>query len=188
MPRYERSEFDIHQTSAPGSQSSLDELCGRKHTDIKGKHSSKFSAKWFGKKEVEKDSGQINVSKSSEEVRNGEDVTVKESEAIEIDICPIDHVPDNDETDIDIYPIDQHESHTSNGFDSRDGSSGTEAETGHSETTALSDVKQFASNELFLKVLSGDMDVKIPNLAKIVRIFTSSTFTGDHLRCANLGN
>lgn len=188
MPRHERSEFDIHQTSAPGSQSSLDELCGRKSTDLKGKRSSKFSAKWFGKKEVEKDSGQINVSKSSEEVQNGEQVTGKENELIEIDICPIDHVPDNDETDIDIYPIDQHESHTSNSFDSKDGSSETQAKTDHSETTASLDVKQFSSNELFLKVLSGDMDVKIPNLAKIVRIFTSSTFTGDHLGCAELRN
>lgn len=191
LPQQETSEFDIHQKSAHGSSSSLDELCGRKNKSEKEQHILKFSAKFFGKKQ-ERESEQIdNFANSVESIPNGKDEVVKNNKT-DIDICPIDHVPITEETDIDIYPLDQHEDHLSSGLETKDGSSetqdGCDLTDGSKELTpnsvimqaeiaALSDNKQSAVCELYRHVLSGNMDVKIPELAKVVRIFTSSTFT-----------
>ena len=202
LPQYETPENEIHQKSAPGSSSSLDELCGRK------KNKSKFSKKLFGKDSVETQQNHEN-SKSMENIQNGKETTVKEND-VDIDICPIDHVPHNNEPDIDIYPLDQevpvpaavdhsenqfadglNKQVASSGLDSKDGSNSVDGGSGmdpetvtittnhvKNETIASSGNEHSASDELYQRVLSGNMEVTIPNMAKIVRIFTSSTFTG----------
>ena len=204
LPQYETPEHEIHQKSAPGSSSSLDELCGRK------KNKSKFSKKLFGKKDSEETEQNHENSKSTENSPNGKETTVREND-VDIEICPIDHAPDNNEPDIDIYPLDQevpipaaadhsgnqfadslNKQGASSGLDSKDGSDCIDgframdpetvtATTNHvnNETMASSGNKHSAWDELYQQVLSGNMDVLIPNLAKIVRIFTSSTFTGN---------
>lgn len=202
LPQYETPEHEIHQKSAPGSSSSLDELCGRK------KNKSKFSKKLFGKKDSEETEQNHENSKSTENSPNGKETTVREDD-VDIEICPIDHAPDNNEPDIDIYPLDQevpipaaadhsgnqfadslNKQGASSGLDSKDGSDCIDgframdpetvtATTNHvnNETMASSGNKHSAWDELYQQVLSGNMDVLIPNMAKIVRIFTSSTFT-----------
>ena len=53
-----------------------------------------------------------------------------------------------------------------------------------SKTAVTSCDKQSASDELYKQVMSGRIDATIPNMAKIVRIFTSSTFTGNSTCCS----
>ena len=188
FPQFETLEHEMYHKSAPGSSSSLDELCGRKKN--KEERLSKFSKKLFGKKDRE-ESEQVDGI-STENIPNGTEVTVKEND-VDIDICPIDHVADSEEPDINIYPLDPLENHLPNGHDASsetkergdcpDGRKTSEPEIvpmNHvkAESTAASVDKHSASDELYQQVLSGNMDVQIPNLAKIVRIFTSSTFTG----------
>ena len=191
FPPFETPEHDMYQKSAPGSSSSLDELCGRKRNKSdKEERFSKFSKKLFGKKDREEPEQVDGI--STENIQNGTGVAVKEN-AVDIDICPIDHVADHEEADINIYPLDLVENHLTNDEDASsetketgdcpDGVKSSEPEIvpmNHveAETTASSVDKHSASDELYQQVLAGNMDVKIPNLAKIVRIFTSSTFTG----------
>lgn len=135
---------------------------------------------------------------------------------VDIEICPIDHVQDNDEPDIEIYPLEDEapgiadavDNHLSNGLNGKDGtSSDLRVETKHEKDETdddnqginvanvtdncigggVSDLstenKLSLDDELYRQVLSGNTDITIPNTAKMVRIFTSSTFTGNqHLR------
>lgn len=136
---------------------------------------------------------------------------MKESD-VDIEICPIDHVQDNDEPDIEIYPLEDEapgtadavDNHLSNGLNGKDGtSSDLRVETKHEkdetdddrqginvETVTDNRIGVVASDlpmenklslddELYRQVLSGNTDIAIPNTAKMVRIFTSSTFTGN---------
>lgn len=208
LPQYETPERETSQTSVPGSSSSLDELCGRKkNKSDKDERFSKLSKKLFGKKDREGLEQADGIFKSTENIPNGKDATVEESE-VNIDICPIDHAPDSEEPDINIYPLDQAvplqaeghppENHSLNGLDKQDAvlqmqdSSDCPGGTmNHADNGAMasSGNKQSASDELYQQVLSGNMDVRIPNLAKIVRIFISSTFTGSkqlHVRCCDI--
>ena len=207
LPQYETPEREIQQKSAPGSSSSLDELCGRKkNKSDKEERFSKFSKKLFRKKDSEEQEQNGENSKSTESIPNGKETTVEENE-VDIEICPIDHVPDNEEADINIYPLDQEvpvpteaglsENHLPNGLskqdscleskdvsDCVDGNKGLEPGSKMTSQLANEGDKLSASDELYQQVLLGNMDVTIPNMTKTVRIFTSSTFTGnEQLRC-----
>ena len=127
---------------------------------------------------------------------------------VDIEICPIDHVQDNDEPDIEIYPLEEEapgtaddvDNHLPNGLNGKDStSSDLEAEHEKDEKDddnqginvandnciggGVSDLstenKLSLDDEIYRQVLSGNTDVTIPNTAKMVRIFTSSTFTGN---------
>ena len=107
LPQYETPEHELHQKAVPGSSSSLDELCGRKkNKPVREERFSKLSKKFFGKKDKENSEHDDQISKSTENTPNGKETTVKEND-VEIEICPIDHVPDNDKPDIDIYPLEE---------------------------------------------------------------------------------
>lgn len=210
LPQYETPEHELHQKSAPGSTSSLDELCGRKkNKSDKEERFSKFSKKLFGKKDREESEQDGETSKSTENIPNGKETTAVKENDVDIEICPIDHAPDNQEPDIDIYPLDEaeavpaktdvSENHFPNGLNEQDASLGLGSKdsskqsdgnkglqqgsvtTNHvdKEMTAISSDKHSTSDELYQQVLSGNVDVTIPNMAKMVRIFTSSTFTGN---------
>ena len=206
LPQYETPEHELHQKALPGSSSSLDELCGRKN---KEERFSKLSKKLFGKKDKEDPERDDQISKSTENTPNGKETTVKEND-VDIEICPIDHVPHNDEPDIDIYPLEEKapatadavDNHLPNGLNGKDSTS-SDLETNHEKDekdggsqginvetvidshvgVGVADVstenKLCLDDELYLQVLSGNMDIVIPNTAKMVRIFTSSTFTGN---------
>lgn len=191
LPQYETPESEFHQKqkSLPGSYSSLDELCGRK------KNKSKISKKLFGKKDNDESERQLDEASkiSTAHIPKGKETTLKERE-VDIEICPIEHAPEKNEPDIDIYPLDQEVSlpvstGSSKGVtDNMDGISAPEIVMStekhvDSETTVTSCDKQSASDELYKQVMSGRMDVTLPNMAKIVRIFTSSTFTGNSTWC-----
>lgn len=200
LPQYETPESEFHQKekSLPGSYSSLDELCGRK------KNKSKISKKLFGKKDNDESERELDKASkvSTVNIPDGKETTLKEHE-VDIEICPIEHAPDKNEPDIDIYPLDQEvsipvssvngsenkSSGSSKGVsDNMDGISAPEivmSTENHvdSKTTVASCDKQSASDELYKQVMSGRIDVTIPNMAKIVRIFTSSTFTGNSTCC-----
>jgi len=207
LPPYETPEHELHQKAVPGPSSSLDELCGRKNNKPnKEERFSKLSKKFFGKKDKEDSEHDYQISKSTENNTNGMETTVKEND-VDIEIYPIDHMPDNGEPDIDIYPLeeapatgDATDSHLPNGVNGKDTSSDLEAKHGkpekdrnqgiNVETATDNDVgvggKESSienqlpvDDELYQQVLSGNMDIAIPNTAKIVRIFTSSTFTGN---------
>lgn len=207
MPQYETPEHELHQKAVPGSSSSLDELCGRKNNKPdREERFSKLSKKIFGKKDKEDSEHDDQISKSTENTPNGKETTVKEND-VDIEICPIDHVPENDEPDIDIYPLEEApatadavNSHLPNGVNGKETSSDLEAKHGKHEkdgnhginietvtdnyfgvgATGSSTENQLAvDDELYQQVLSGNMDIAIPNTAKMVRIFTSSTFTGN---------
>ena len=205
MPQYETPEHELHQKALPGSSSSLDELCGRKKNKPgKEERFSKLSKKVFGKKDKEDSEHDDQISKSAENTPNGKETTVKEND-VEIDICPIDHVPDNDKPDIGIYPLEEapatadaidnglpngvdskdtsSDLETNHGKDKKDGNQGINVETAadiHMCVAQSSTEHQLSlDDELYQQVLSGNMDIAIPNTAKIVRIFTSSTFTGN---------
>ena len=104
LPQYETPESEFHQKekSLPGSYSSLDELCGRK------KNKSKISKKLFGKKDNDESERELDEASkvSTVNIPNGKETTLKEYE-VDIEICPIEHAPDKNEPDIDIYPLDQ---------------------------------------------------------------------------------
>lgn len=129
---------------------------------------------------------------------------------VDIEICPIDHVQDNDEPDIEIYPLEEEapgttddvDNHLRNGLNGNDSTS-SDLETEHEKDEkdddnqginvanvtdnciggGVSDLstenKLSLDDELYRQVLSGNTDITIPNTAKMVRIFTSSTFTGN---------
>ena len=204
MPPYETPEHELHQKAVPGSSSSLDELCGRKkNKPDREERFSKLSKKLFGKKDKEDSEHDDQVSESTENTPNGKETTVKEND-VDIEICPIDHVPGNDKPDIDIYPLEEApamadavDNHLPNGVNGKDTSSDLEAKLGRDEkngnqginvetvTENHTCVEQSSTehrlsldDELYQQVLSGNMDIAIPNTAKMVRIFTSSTFTG----------
>ena len=206
MPQYETPEHELHQKAVPGSSSSLDELCGRKkNKPVREERFSKLSKKFFGKKDKEDSEHDDQISKSTENTPNGKETTVKEND-VEIEICPIDHVPDNDKPDIDIYPLEEapatadaidnclpiangvdvkdtsSDLETNHGKDEKDGNQGINVETAadiHMCVAQSSTEHQLSlDDELYQQILSGNMDIAIPNTAKMVRIFTSSTFTG----------
>ncbi|XP_022796831.1 NACHT and WD repeat domain-containing protein 2-like isoform X2 [Stylophora pistillata] len=205
LPQYETPEQELHKKAVPGSSSSLDELCGR--TKIKAdkeERFSKISKKLFGKKEKETSKQDDQVSKSAENVPNGKKDLVEETD-VDIEICPIDHIPDTEEQDIDIYPLDDNDgkpdtvsgtdNHLVNGLSDQHASTDLEfqsdvdrkkivnaAATQRIVNDVDAEVEKSAEKLLFLdnvyhQVLSGNMSVTVPNSAKIVRIFTSSTFT-----------
>lgn len=207
LPQYETPEHELHQKAVPGSSSSLDELCGRKKNKSHKEEVrfSKLSKKLFGKKDKEDSGHEDEILKSTENIPNGKETTVEEKD-VDIEICPIDHVPDNDEPDIDIYPLDEEppaaadlvDNHLSNGLNDKDSSSVPEAKSGKNDINGNQGVETGTVNhagvggevtstenplasddDLYQQVLSGNMDITIPNTAKIVRIFTSSTFTGN---------
>lgn len=201
LPQYETPEDELHQKAVPGSSSSIDELCGRKKTKPdKEERFSKLSKKLFGKKDKEDSGHEDQILKSTENIPNGKETTLEEKD-VDIEICPIDHVPDNDEPDIDIYPLDNEpptavdpvDNHLPNGLDSEESSSHVENKSSKDnqdvETLTINHVNVggvvtstdnavASDDDLYQQVLSGNMDITIPNTAKIVRIFTSSTFTG----------
>lgn len=199
LPQYETPEHELHKKAVPGSSSSLDELCGRKKNKAdKEERFSKISKKLFGKKEKVDSAQDDQVLKSTENIPNGKEATVEERD-VDIEICPIDHVPDNEEPDIDIYPLDEEKPDTvnqaenllvnglNNDLRTKSDVDGkrvlnveTQATVNHVDVGAVDKTaeKQLVSNDLYRQVLSGNMSVTVPNTAKIVRIFTSSTFTG----------
>ena len=206
LPPYETPEHELHQKAVPGPSSSLDELCGRKNNKPdREQRFSKLSKKIFGKKDKEDSEHDDQISKSTENNPNLKETTVKEND-VDIEICPIDHMPGNDESDIDIYPLEEApatgnavDSHLPNGVNGKDTFSDLEAKHGKPEkdgnqgidvetvtdnhvgvggTESSVENQLFVDDELYQQVLSGNMDIAIPNTAKMVRIFTSSTFTG----------
>lgn len=212
LPEYETPELELHQTAVPGSSSSLDELCGKKkNKPDREERFSKLSKKFFGKKDKEDSDNHDQISKPAENTTNGKEITVKEND-VDIEICPIDHVQDNDEPDIEIYPLEEEipgtadavDNHLPNGLNGKDSTS-SDLETKHEKDekdddrqginvetvtdnrigVGVSDLsmenKLSLDDELYRQVLSGNMDIAIPNTAKMVRIFTSSTFTGNQL-------
>ena len=205
LPQYKTPEHELHKKAVPGSSSSLDELCGRtKSKADKEERFSKISKKLFGKKEREAPKKDDQVSKSAENMLNGKKDAVEETD-VDIEICPIDHMPDNEEPDIDIYPLDDDgkpdtvsgaENHFINGLIDPHASADLETQSdvdgkkvvnsaANQRTVNDEDAeveksagKQLILDDVYHQVLSGNMSVTVPNSAKIVRIFTSSTFTG----------
>lgn len=203
LPQYETPEHELHQKAVPGSSSSIDELCGRKKTKPdKEERFSKLSKKLLGKKDKEDAGHEDQILKSTaENIPNGKETTLEEKD-VDIEICPIDHVPDNDEPDIDIYPLDEEpptavapvDNQLPNGLNGEESSSHVETKNSKDnqgvETLTINHVNVggvvtstenalASDDDLYQQVLSGNMDITIPNTAKIVRIFTSSTFTGN---------
>ena len=203
LPKYETPEHELYRKAVPGSSSSLDELCGRKkNKPDREERFSKLSKKFFGKKNKDDSEHVDEILISTENTPNGKETTVKENH-VEIEICPIDHVPDNDKPDIDIYPLeeapataDAMDNCLPNGADGKDtssdleinqrknekdGNQGINVETATDTCVAQSSTERRHSldDELYQQLLSGNMDIAIPNTAKMVRIFTSSTFTGN---------
>lgn len=208
LPHYETPEYKVHQKAVPGSSSSLDELCGRKkNKPDREERFSKLSKKLFSKKDKECSEHDDQISKSIENTPNGKETTLEEND-VDIEICPIDHVPDNDEPDIDIYPLEEEvpatadpvDNHLPNGLNDKDTSSDLETKHGKDDkggnqvtnvetltdshvgvagTESSTENQLSVDDELYQQLLSGNMDVEIPNTAKMVRIFTSSTFTGN---------
>ena len=203
LPRYETPEHELHWKAVPGSSSSLDELCGRtKNKPDREERFSKLSKKLFGKKDKDDSEHVDEILKSTENTANGKETTVKEND-VEIEICPIDHVPDHDKPDIDIYPLEEapatadaidnclpngvdgkdnsSDLKTNQGKEEKDGNQGINVETATDTCVAQSSTEHQLSldDELYQQVLSGNMDMAIPNTAKMLRIFTSSTFTGN---------
>ena len=203
--------FESHargQKPEPGSTNTLDELCGRKEKKSeKGERSSKLN-KLFGKKNKEV-LHNIDISKSNKNVVNGEDTGVEE-EDVGIEICPIDHLPDNDNLDIDIYPLNQDRDSTSNnvgepshfvngmdcteevslnpGIHKLEGDVSGNKKVHRGENAVIATVHfknhvdpEMTSSEdvLYQHVLQGNMEVAIPKLTKMVRIYASSASTGN---------